>query len=75
MQIRMSLYALRLESGRCVVCLDIDGVTEPVCIVDEQRAAGAGVGIRDDPVQAQRMAEALAQRDAQRAIDAARGRT
>ncbi len=74
MKLKLSLYALALHGQRCVVCLETDGAVDPVCVIPLQRAMERGLAIRQGREQeALRLAEELARRDAQAAIDAAKG--
>lgn len=73
MQLKLSLYALALDGQRCVVCLDVDGSVDPVCVITLAQAMERGLAIRQGREQeALRLAEELARRDAQAAIDAAK---
>lgn len=73
MKLKLSLYALALDGKRCVVCLEMDGAVDPVCVITLAQAMERGLAIRQGREQeALRLAEELARRDAQAAIDAAK---
>ncbi|TCS94090.1 MULTISPECIES: hypothetical protein [Tepidimonas] len=75
MDMRLSVYALALDPSRCVVCFEVFGDVEPVAVTTQRHALQRGFAVvRGREGRALRLTEALAAKEAQRAIDAARGK-
>lgn len=75
MDMRLSVYALALDQERCVVCFEVFGTVEPVAVTTQRHALERGFAVvRGREGQALRLAEALAAKEARRAVDAARGK-
>lgn len=75
MDMRLSVYALALDPSLCVVCFEVFGTVQPVAVTTQRHALQRGFAVvrgRED--EALRLAEALAAKEARRAVDAARGK-